>query len=104
MLKYKEAEEDAARMLTEAHRYDTERQRAIAMAILTDVQEQKKSGLQYGLQVRLNGLQSKTELNGCRGTLLGVSPDRTRYLVGIDGRTLAVRRENMHIEATPELE
>ena len=44
--------------------------------------------------------KSETELNGLRGTLVGISPDRTRYLVGIDGRTLAVRRKNMHIEAT----
>ena len=102
MLMHKEAEDAARRMLAEAHRYDTDRQQAIAMAILTDVQKQAKLGLQYGLQVQLNGLKSKTELNGLRGTLLGISPDRTRYLVGIDGRTLAVRRNNMHIEATPD--
>ena len=52
--------------------------------------------------MQLNGLKANTELNGLRGTLLGISPDRTRYLVGIDGRTLAVRRKNMHIEATPD--
>ena len=60
MLKYKEAEEDAARMLTEAHRYDTERQRASAMAILTDVQEQKKSGL---LVCRCGATVSNQRLN-----------------------------------------
>ena len=102
MLKHKEAEGAARRMLAEAHRYDTQRQQAIAMAILNDVQEQKKLGLQYGLQVQLHGLTSKTDLNGLRGTLLGISPDRIRYLVGVDGRTLAVRRKNMHIEATPD--
>ena len=102
MLKHEEAEDAARRMLAEAHRYDTKRQQAIAMAILSDVDKQKKSGLHHGLQVQLHGLRSKTDLNGRRGTLLGVSPDRTRYLLIIDGRKLAARRKNMHIEAPPD--
>ena len=45
MLKHKEAEDAAHRMLAEAHRYDTDRQHAIATAILNDVLKQKKLGL-----------------------------------------------------------
>jgi len=101
MLKFKEAEDASHRMLAEAHRYDTARQRSIAMTLLADVEKRRACGLAYGMQVQLQELRSDPALNGQSGIIVGISPSRDRYFVGVGRGTIAARRVNIDVLRAP---
>ena len=64
MLKFDQVDLVCTGMLCASHRYDAERQTQIALKTLPRSQQERKIGFEYGTCVQIEGLASKTELNG----------------------------------------
>ena len=93
MLKFKEAETAARRMLEEAHRYNAGQQTRIANEILQHSAAEKDLGLVHGMVVQLHNLQQRKELNGEVGTIRGRLRANGRYYVDVVSARCLVRRE-----------
>ena len=64
MLKFDQVDLVCKGMLCASHRYDAERQTQIALKTLARSHQERKIGFEYGMRVQIEGLASKTELNG----------------------------------------
>ena len=95
MLKLDETEETCTRVLKVAYCYDLEWQMRIAMEILDDVRVARTRRLVYGTCVVLQGLLTRTELNGREGHVGGVLKQNGWYIVQIQSATLSLRRCNL---------
>lgn len=95
MLKLSDAEHVCARMLEEAHRYDTENQTRIARGIMERVGAARMRRMHHGLRVVLHGLSTRTELNGHAGSVRGVQERTGRYMVQVGLVTYLLRSCNI---------